>query len=77
MEPFLKGITIPEENEDNSFLNFNEQVASTLRQKQQDAQQEATLQDLCNAMEDAARNNLQIKPPRCKRRLPPRNRNTH
>ena len=63
MEPTLKGITIPEENEDNSFLNFNEQVANTLIQKQQDSQQEATLQDLCNAMEDAARNNLHIKPP--------------
>ena len=68
MEPTLKGITIPEGNEDNPLLNFNEQVANTLRQKQQDFQQEATLQDFCNAMEDVARNNLQIKPSRCKRK---------
>ena len=67
MGPTLKGITIPEDNEDNSLLNFNEQVSNTLRQKQ-DSQQETTLQDLCNAMEDAARNNLQIKPPRSKRK---------
>ena len=68
METILKSITMPEENENNSFLNFNEQVANTLRQKQQDSQQETTQQDLCNTMEDAARNNLQIKPPRCKKK---------
>ena len=33
MEPTLKGITVPEGNEDISLLNFNEQIANTLRQK--------------------------------------------
>ena len=34
LEPTLKGNTIPEDNEDNSLLNFNEQVAKALRRKQ-------------------------------------------
>ena len=33
MESTLKGITIPEDNEDISPLSFNEQIANTLRQK--------------------------------------------
>ena len=71
MEPTLKGITTPEENEDNSLLNFNEQIANTRRQQRQNSQQETTLQDLCNAMEVVARNNLHIKPPRCKQNSHP------
>ena len=50
-EPTLKGITIPEDNEDIPPLNFNEQIANTLRQKHQDTQQETNSQDLCTAME--------------------------
>ena len=68
VEPTLKGITIPEDNEDVALLNFNEQIANTLPDKKHpETQREINLQDLCAAMQEAARNNLQIKPPRSKR----------
>ena len=67
-EPTLKNITLPEGNEEQALLDFNDQIASIIQGRITDTHQETSLHDLCDAMEQAARNSLQLKPPRTKRK---------
>ena len=67
-DPTLKCITLPEGNEEQALLDFNEQVASITQETTNETHQETNLKDLCAAMEQAARKNLQLKPPKSRRK---------
>ena len=44
-EPTIKNITLPEGNEEQALLDFNDQVASIIQGRITDTQQETSLQD--------------------------------
>ena len=66
-EPSLKSVSIPEGEQDQILHNYNSEVFNTLTEITEREQRETQLEDLTKAIDNAARNNLQLKPPRNRR----------
>ena len=66
-DPSLKHVSIPEGNEEDVLRSFNCSISEQLMKTNVEKQKETTMADLCDAMDKAARNTLQLKEPLGKR----------